>query len=268
VTAAVWGLLIATFVACFVEMVEATTIVMAMGFTRSWRSALAGTGAALGLLAVVTAAAGYALTTWLPETALQLAIGGLLLIFGLQWLRKAILRSSGRKAIHDEDKIYREEAAAARAAGAPSRGLDMFSFIVSFKGVFLEGMEVVFIVLTFGLNAGNIPVAVYGAATAIVVVLLIATAARRPLSMIPENTLKYLVGLLLASFGTYWAIEGVGIFRAGRESIEWPGHDLAILGLLAVWVVLSRVFIAALRKPSTVTPGAVPELEPLQQTAR
>ncbi len=265
-TAAVWGLLIATFVACFVEMVEAVTIVMAMGFTRSWRSALAGTIAALGLLAGVTAAAGYALTTWLPETALQLAIGGLLLIFGLQWLRKAILRSSGRKAIHDEDKIYREEVEAARAAGAPAPGLDMFSFIVSFKGVFLEGMEVVFIVITFGLNADNIPVAVYGAATAAVVVLLIAIAARRPLSMIPENTLKYVVGLLLASFGTYWAIEGVGIFRAGRESIEWPGHDLAILGLLAVWVLLSRVFIAALRKPTATADAAVPEFESLEET--
>jgi uncharacterized membrane protein len=259
-----WGLSIATFVACFVEMVEATTIVMAMGFTRSWRSALAGTGAALGALGVVTAAAGYALTSWLPESALQLAIGGLLLIFGLQWLRKAILRSSGRKAIHDEDKIYREEAEAARAAGAPAPGLDMFSFIVSFKGVFLEGMEVVFIVITFGLNADNIPVAVYGAVAAVVIVLVIALAARRPLSMIPENTLKYVVGLLLASFGTYWAIEGVGIFRAGRESVEWPGHDLAILGLLAVWVLLSRLFIAALRKPSAMTAGAVPEFESLQ----
>src|SRR6185312_14560313 len=115
--AATWGLVIATFAACFVEMVEATTIVMAMGFTRGWRSALIGVAAALGVLAVVTAIAGYALTTWLPESALQLAIGGLLLIFGLQWLRKAILRASGRKAVHDEDAIYQEEAAAAAAAG-------------------------------------------------------------------------------------------------------------------------------------------------------
>src|SRR5882672_3168093 len=118
-------------------MVEATTIVMAMGFTRGWRSTLIGVAAALGVLAVVTAAAGYALTTWLPESALQLAIGGLLLIFGLQWLRKAILRSSGRKAVHDEDAIYREEVAAAAAAGQRSGGFDMFSFMVSFKGVFL-----------------------------------------------------------------------------------------------------------------------------------
>ena len=249
-SAATWGLLVATFVACFVEMVEATTIVMAMGFARSWRSALAGTGAAIVLLAAVTSVFGYALTTWLPESALQLAIGGLLLIFGLQWLRKAILRSAGRKSTHDEDAIYREQVEAARSAGQPASGLDLFSFMVSFKGVFLEGMEVVFIVITFGLNAKDIPVAVIGAAAAVVVVLGIAVAARRPLSMIPENLLKYGVGLMLASFGTFWAVEGIGIFRAGRASVEWPGKDVAILGLLVVWFLLSRVFIAVLRAPA------------------
>ena len=146
----IWGVVIATFAACVVEMVEATTIVMAMGFTRGWRSALVGTAAALGILALVTAVAGYALTTWLPEAALQLVIGTLLLIFGLQWLRKAILRSSGRKTVHDENAIYRDEVEAAQAAGTSSEGgLDMFAFVVSFKGVFLEGMEVVFIVITF-----------------------------------------------------------------------------------------------------------------------
>lgn len=264
-TAAVWGLLVASFVACFVEMVEATTIVLAMGFTRSWRSALSGTGAALAVLALVTTTAGYALTSWLPESALQLAIGGLLLIFGLQWLRKVILRSSGRKPIHDEDEIYREEVEAARAAGTPTSGLDMFSFVVSFKGVFLEGMEVVFIVLTFGLNAGNIPVATFGATAAVVMVLGIALVARRPLSMIPENTLKYAVGLLLASFGTYWAVEGVGVFRASRESIGWPGADLAILGLLAVWLMLSRVFIAVLRRSSTPEESTISEAWPRRE---
>src|SRR5262249_37937578 len=155
--AATTGLFLATFVACFVEAVEATTIVMAMGFTRSWRSAITGTVSALFALAVITAALRYALTHWISESALQLVGGTLLLSFGLQWLRKAILRSSGRKAIHDEDEIYREEVEAARAAGARRPGLDMFSFMVSFKGVLLEGMEVVFIVITFGLNADNVP---------------------------------------------------------------------------------------------------------------
>lgn len=244
----IWGVVIATFAACVVEMVEATTIVMAMGFTRGWRSALVGTAAALGILALVTAVAGYALTTWLPEAALQLVIGTLLLIFGLQWLRKAILRSSGRKAVHDENAIYRDEVEAAQAAGTSSEGgLDMFAFMVSFKGVFLEGMEVVFIVITFGLNAHDIPAAALAAAAAVVVVLIAALAVRRPLSMINENLLKYGVALLLSSFGTYWAVEGIGIFRDGRASIEWPGNDLAIPVLIVVWFVLSRVYVWALR---------------------
>jgi uncharacterized membrane protein len=242
-------LCLATFVACFVEMVEAATIVMAMGFTRSWRSTFIGVAAALGALTVFTAIAGYSLTTWLPRSALQLVIGGLLLIFGLQWLRKAILRSSGRKAIHDEDLIYRKQVQTAKLAGAPEAGLDMFAFMVSFKGVFLEGMEVVFIVLTFGLNAGNVPAASLAAAAAVVVVVVIAFAARKPLTMVPENLLKYCVGLLLASFGTFWVIEGIGIFRPGRQSVEWPGADLAIVAMLAAWFLLTRVFISVLRKP-------------------
>jgi uncharacterized membrane protein len=213
--------------------------------------------AAIGVLALVTALAGYALKTWLPESALQLVIGTLLLIFGLQWLRKAILRSSRRKAIHDEDAIYLDEVEAARAAKSTSGGLDMFAFVVSFKGVFLEGMEVVFIVITFGLNAHNIPAASAAAAAAIVVVLVVALALRRPLSMINENLLKYGVALLLCSFGTYWAVEGLGIFRAGGGSIEWPGGDLAILVLLAVWFILSRVYVIVLRerapRPQTAT---------------
>jgi uncharacterized membrane protein len=253
VTAATWGVLIAAFVACFVEMVEATTIVMAMGFTRSWRSALTGVAAAVGVLAVVVSIAGYALGRWFPQSALQLVIGGLLLIFGLQWLRKAILRSSGRKSVHDEDAIYRAEVAAAADAGGGGRRLDMFSFMVSFKGVFLEGMEVAFIVITFGLNAGSVPAAGAGAAAAVVVVLALALALRRPLSMIDENLLKCCVGLLLASFGTFWAVEGIGVFRTGRESLVWPGADLAILGLLVAWFVLSRLFIAWLR----VSAGAI-----------
>jgi uncharacterized membrane protein len=266
VSAATWGLLVATFFACVVETVEATTIVMAVGFTRSWRSALIGTAAALVVLAGVTAVFGYALTTWLPEAALQLVIGGLLLIFGLQWLRKAILRSSGRKAIHDEEKIYQTNVDAAHTAGSAESGLDMFSFMVAFKGVFLEGMEVVFIVITFGLNAKDVPVAVVGAAIGVAAVLVIAVVARRPLAMIPENLLKYGVGLLLASFGTFWAIEGTGIFRAGRHSVAWAGNDLSILGLIVVWFVLTRVFIMALR-PRETAPAGIHESETVERTA-
>jgi uncharacterized membrane protein len=253
--AATWGLIVATFVACFVEMVEAATIVMAMGFTRGWRSAIAGTVAALAALTVATVVAGYALANWLPESVLQLIIGTLLLIFGLQWLRKAVLRSSGYKSMHDEEEIFREEVEAANKAGRSGGRLDMFSFVVSFKGVFLEGLEVVFIVITFGTSADSVSSAAVGALAAVAVVLVIAVIARRPLSMIPENTLKYGVGLLLATFGIYWVIEGVGSLRAGQESIEWPGHDLALVVLLVAWFVLSRILISILRTKRGKIPG-------------
>ena len=245
--AAAWGLGTAVLLASIVEMVEALTIVLAMGMTRSWRSTLIGVGTALVALAVFTAVAGYALASWLPEAALQLAIGGLLLIFGLQWLRKAILRASGLKAMHDEDEIFAEEVAAAKQAGAVSQGLDWFSFVVSFKGVFLEGVEVVFIVITFGLSADNMPVAIVAAALGCLLVLVLGLAVRGPLSRVPENTLKYGVGLLLAAFGTFWSVEGLGIFREGRESLEWLGSDLAIVALILLWFALSRVLIVSLR---------------------
>ncbi len=248
--AAAWGLGTAVLLASIVEMVEALTIVMAMGMTRSWRSSLTGVAAALLALAAFTVAAGYALATWLPEAALQLAIGGLLLIFGLQWLRKAVLRSSGRKAMHDEEAIFAEEVEQAQRAGTVrSEGLDWFSFIVSFKGVFLEGVEVVFIVITFGVSADNMPVAIGSAALGCLLVMVVGTLIRHPLSKVPENTLKYGVGLLLASFGTFWAVEGLGILREGRHSLEWPGADLSIIALVLAWFALSRILVSALRKP-------------------
>ena len=153
--------------------------------------------------------------------------GTLLLIFGLQWLRKAILRGSGLKSLHDEEEEFRTQSEAARLAGDEQRyGLDWFSFVVSFKGVFLEGVEVVFIVITFGLNAHNVPLAAAGASAAGVVVLAAGAIAHRPLTRIPENTLKYIVGLLLASFGTFWAVEGLGVFRPSGDSLELAGQRL------------------------------------------
>ena len=245
---AVWGLVLATFVAAFVEFVEALTIVLAMGLTRGWRSALAGTGAALVALAGFTAVVGYALATWLPRSALQLVVGVLLLIFGLQWLRKAILRSAGLKARHDETQEYREQTEAARGAGEQRRfGLDWFGFVVSFKGVFLEGVEVVFIVITFGLNAGNVPVAAASALVAGLVVAAAGLVASRPLSAVPENMLKYAVGLLLATYGTFWSVEGLGVLHGGR-SLEWPGGDVALPVILAGWLVLSRILVTVLPK--------------------
>jgi uncharacterized membrane protein len=243
---AVWGLGTATFIAAFVEFVEALTIVLAMGLTRGWRSALIGTAAALIGLAGFTVVIGYALANWLPRSMLQLVVGVLLLIFGLQWLRKAILRSAGLKALHDEDAAFGRETAAARAAGRDHRyGLDWFGFVVSFKGVFLEGVEVVFIVITFGLNAGNVPVAATAAIIAGIVVATLGAAAAKPLSAVPENTLKYAVGLLLATYGTFWAVEGLGALHGGT-SLAWPGGEWTLLVILAGWLALSRLLVLIL----------------------
>ena len=234
------GVVAATTLASAVEFVEALTIVLAMGTTRGWRSTWTGVGAALVSLALITALAGYAIQSWLPEALLQLIVGTLLLIFGLQWLRKAILRSAGLKALHDEEDAFRSEVQAARAAGDERRlGLDWFAFVVSFKGVFLEGLEIVFIVITFGLNADSIWLAVLGATIGGVIVLAAGIALHRPLARVPENTIKFVVGLLLSTFGTFWAVEGLGWFGPDDASLSWPGGDLALLALLAAWGALA-----------------------------
>jgi Ca2+/H+ antiporter, TMEM165/GDT1 family len=234
------GVVAATLLASGVEFVEALTIVLAIGTTRGWRSTWVGVGAALAALAVVTAVAGYALQSWLPEALLQLVVGTLLLIFGLQWLRKAILRSAGLKALHDEDQTFREEVEAARAAGDERRlGLDWFAFVVSFKGVFLEGLEIVFIVITFGVNGDSIGLAVLGAALGGAIVVIAGFALHRPLARVPENTIKFAVGLMLSTFGTFWSVEGLGWFAPGEASLDWPGGDGALPVLLALWALLA-----------------------------
>jgi uncharacterized membrane protein len=232
-------LFIAVFVACAVEGVEAVTIVLAMGVTRGWRSALAGVAVALVVLAAIVAALGPALTA-LPIDVLRLVVGGLLLVFGLQWLRKAILRASGFTPLHDEEAIFAAELAAARAAGDEPRGIDAYGFTVSFKGVLLEGLEVAFIALTFGSNQHNVALAAVAAVAAVVVVAAAGVAVRAPLSRVPENTLKYAVGVMLTAFGTFWGAEGAGA--------EWPGGDAAILALIAFTLASSIVLVAAMRR--------------------
>ena len=235
-------LVLAAFLAAAVEMVEATTIVLAVGVTRGWRSPLLGVAAATASLVVVIAALGPALTR-LPLDALRLVVGGLLLTFGLQWLRKAILRAGGFKALHDEDAIYREELVRARAAGVETRvGTDWYAFTLAFKGVFLEGLEVAFIVLTFGTNQGDVGLAALGAGAAVLVVGIVAIAVHAPLSRVPENTLKFTVGLMLVAFGTFWGAEGAGV--------EWPGNDAAIIGILVVVLAASMAMVRALRAQS------------------
>jgi uncharacterized membrane protein len=232
-------LVAASFLACAVEMVEALTIVLAVGVTRGWRSALIGTGTALAALSVVVAALGPALAV-LPIDSLRLFVGGILLIFGLQWLRKAILRSSGFKALHDEDAIFAEEQRAAQAAARDGSGIDWYTFTVSFKGVFLEGLEVAFIVVTFGGAQHNVGLAAVGAVTAAIVVLLVGLAVHRPLSQVPENTMKYAVGVMLTTFGIFWAGEGAGV--------AWPGSDASLIGLLVYVLGTSALLVSMLKR--------------------
>jgi uncharacterized membrane protein len=243
------ALFVAVFLACAVEAVEATTIVLAAGTARDWRSALTGMGAALVLLAVLVAALGPAVSA-LPLRPLRLVVGALLLIFGLQWLRKAILRASGHKALHDEAEIYRTQFGAAEAA--PRRRLgsvpDWYGFTLSFKGVLLEGLEVVFIALTFGSNAHDIPLAALAAGCAVIAVAAAGAAVKAPLSRVPENTLKFIVGIMLTAFGMFWGTEGAGA--------HWPGSDGALLALVPAIAVFALALVAVMRRAGTVSAGA------------
>jgi uncharacterized membrane protein len=231
------GLAISVFLACAVEAVEAFTIVLAVGSTRRWSSALLGTGSALLVLGVLVGALGPALVN-LPIDVLRIVVGGLLLIFGLQWLRKAVLRAGGVKALHDELAAFDQEAGAARSA--PLReGLDPYAFTISFKAVLLEGLEVAFIVLTFGANQHDV-----GLAAAVV---LAGVAARAPLARVPENTMKFAVGVLLTTFGVFWGAEGAGA--------SWPGGEAA-LPFLALAILLAAVLMVRdlRRDPGALAP--------------
>ena len=211
-----------------------------MGLTRGWRSTLVGAGAATLALAVIVAALGPALTV-IPIGTLRLVVGGLLLVFGLQWLRKAILRASGWRAVRDEDAVFaRERAEAANAPHVERAGLDWYAFTISFKGVLLEGLEVAFIVLTFGSTQGSIPLAALGAGAAVVLVVLTGIVVREPLGRVPENTLAFAVGVMLTTFGTFWGAEGAGV--------RWPGSDASIFGVFVFVVLLSTGLVAGLRQ--------------------
>jgi uncharacterized membrane protein len=238
------GLAASVFLACAVEAVEALTIVLAVGVTRSWRSAMIGVGGACALLVVVVAALGPALTA-LPIDALRLVVGGLLLVFGLQWLRKAILRASGLKALHDESETYATELAAASAAGEVGPGVDPYAFTIAFKGVFLEGLEVVFIVLTFGANQHRIGLAAAAAGVAVLLVVLLGAAIHAPLSKVPENAMKFAVGVMLTSFGTFWGAEGAGA--------HWPGGDAALLAIIPVTLGVALLMIRWARRRTPTT---------------
>jgi uncharacterized membrane protein len=233
-------LFLSAFLASAVEMVEALTIVLAVGVTRGWRSALTGAGAAVLALAALVGALGPSISQ-VPIDTLRVIVGALLLVFGLQWLRKAILRASGYKALHDEDQLFARELSEARDAERVERaGLDWYGFTLAFKGVLLEGLEVVFIVLTFGSAQGSIPLAAAGAVAALVLVAGVGLAVRAPLARVPENATKFVVGVMLTTFGIFWSAEGAGV--------AWPGDDASLFGVLGFVVLSSFVLVRLLRR--------------------
>ena len=217
-------------VASSVEAVEALTIVLASGITRGWRSTFEGVITALAALALIVAVVGTTLINYIPLDVLRIVIGTLLLIFGLQWLTKAIRRASGFKALHDEADIYsREVAVLSEDKGLLNSSRDSLAFVVSFKGVFLEGMEVVMIVVSFGLSSGSyeqLRIAAIAALSASALIAIIGAFVSKPLSMVPENDMKLGVGVLLTVFGTFWMGEGAGV--------EWPMGDVFILALVVI----------------------------------
>lgn len=229
-----------SFAASGVEFVEATTIVLAVGVTRGWRAPLIGTLAASLTLAVVIGTIGVAIVTIVPEHALKVAVGALLLLFGLRWLRKAILRFAGIIAIHDEELIYQRELAELRAQGRSRTTFDTVGALVAYKAVLLEGTEVAFIVIAFGAGgASAMSAAILGAIAAGIVVIALGAALRHPLTMIPENVLKFGVGAILSTFGVFWFTEGLGV--------DWPGDALSLVAILAVFLAVSWASVRLLR---------------------
>jgi uncharacterized membrane protein len=235
----------ASFLGSFVEVVEAFTIVLAVGITRSWRPALLGAALALAVLAALVLVFGPLLAL-VPITTLQFVVGVLLILFGMRWLRKAILRSLGVIALHDEDAAFSKETAALRQQAGHSRP-DYLAGLAAFKAVLLEGVEVVFIVIAVGGAHGLTFYAALGALAAFVVVMLIGLLVHRPLAAVPENTLKFVVGLMLTSFGIFWTGEGLGA--------DWPGADLALIAIFAVVALTSFVIIRIMRAaaPTSIT---------------
>ena len=234
--------IVASFLASLVECVEALTVVLAVGSVRGWRSALAGSATAIAVLLAIVAALGTALTH-IPLPAIQLAVGTLLLLFGLRWLRKAILRSAGQIPLHDEQAAFQKNTEAMHRLGAGSATWDKIAFAAAFNITMLEGTEVVFIVIAIGAgHTGMLLPASLGAVAALVVVIALGLILHRPLARVPENSLKFVVGVLLSAFGTFWVGEGL--------HLEWPGSDWSIPALIAAYLFLALAIVPLCRTRS------------------
>jgi Ca2+/H+ antiporter, TMEM165/GDT1 family len=248
--------ILSSFIASAVEFVEALTVILAVGVTRQWRSTLLGAGAAVAALIALVAALGLTIAAFVPIELLRLVVGTVLIVYGLQWLTRAVLRAAGARATRNELASFgREVVALTDEQPVPAKGLDWICFTVAFKGVLLEGLEVAFIVVTFGVAGGEFVPALIGASLAGILVLGVGAAVRRPLSRLPENQLKFGVGLMLVSFGTFWAGEGIGI--------DWPGDDLSIVLLLAGYLATSllavRIIATGLVRLGQPSPGPAPQ---------
>ena len=236
----------ASFAASFVEAVEALTIVLAVGLARGWRPALTGAAAALAALALIVAVLGPLIGA-VPLRALQFVVGVLLLMFGLRWLRKAILRAIGVVGLHDEDAAFqRQTGELTEAERGQELGLDWIAGAAAFKAVLLEGIEVVFIVIAVGAARGRIGLASAGAVAASILVAAIGAAIHRPLARVPENALKFAVGVMLSAFGLFWTGESLGV--------EWPGGDPAILAFALIFLGVAAALVALL-KPRLAKPA-------------
>lgn len=248
-------LILAVFGASTVEMVEALTLVLAAGITRGWRSALEGAAAAVGVLTVLVLAVGVPLIRYVPIDALRVVVGALLLVLGLSWLRKAILRASGHKALHDEDAIFAATSSELGDGAPPAAGRDAVAFAVAFKGVFLEGVEVVLIVVSLGASQHRLGIAAAAAGAAVLLVGVVGAVVARQLSRVPENLIKSVVGVMLTSFGLFWVGEGSGV--------HWPGSDLAIPVLVGVFIAIGTGAAAWLRRfrPPPADPVGVASLD-------
>jgi uncharacterized membrane protein len=237
----------ASFLASLVECVEALTVVLAVGSVRGWRSALIGSASAIAVLLLIIAALGTALTH-IPLRILQLTVGTLLLLFGLRWLRKAILRAAGQIPLHDEAAAFTKNTAAMRQHGNLPAAWDKIAFAAAFNITMLEGTEVVFIVIAIGAGrAGTLLPASLGAVAALLVVTALGLILHRPLARVPENTLKFIVGVLLSAFGTFWVGEGL--------HLQWPAADWSILALIAAYLLLALATVPLCRSRSQTVPS-------------